>query len=586
MPDIFGWTGKVLRINLTDKSSDIINPSSGLYSSYIGGKGLAGYYLRPHCREKWDSPEMPLLFFTGPLVNTQSPTSGRFCVMSISPLTGTVGDSSAGGRFGTELKKAGWDGIIITGKSQDLCGISIVNEKIEFSDAGHLMNKTLSETFSSLPDKGSTAAIGPAAENGVLFANISFDGHSFAGRNGLGLVMAAKNLKYIYTEGSGKTQVFDREKLLSAREDIFRLVSASPVLKGELGISEYGTGALYDLMHSRRMMPTENFRKTQFSHAEEMNAWHYKHKYESRKTGCAGCHILCKKKSKDGEPIPEFETMSHFSALINNADIEKVMEASLICNEAGMDTISAASTISCYMEIKGLNADRIDLPGMLNDIAMSRGEGEMLKYGSLKYASLMKNTGSSMSVKGLELPAYDPRGAYGMALAYATSTRGGCHLRAYPVSHEILRKPVATDRFSFSGKARIIKLAEDMNAVIDSLTACKFIFFAATLEEYSATLNAVTGMDVTGQDLLKTGERIFYNERVMNYLNGFTSAEDDLPERFFNMEGSSGAGINIPAIDRKEFLETKKKYYIVRGLSPDGIPTKEKCDELGIEWIN
>ena len=586
MPEIYGWAGKILHINLTDRSSDIINPAPDLYLSFIGGKGLAGYYLRPFCRGKWDSPEMPLLFFTGPLVNTQSPTSGRFCVMSISPLTGTVGDSSAGGRFGTELKKAGWDGIIITGKSSSFCGISIFNDKVVFSDAENLRGATLSTTFSSIRGKGSTGAIGPAAENGVLFSNISFDGHSFAGRNGLGIVMAVKGLKYIHVEGTGKTSVYDSERLLSAREDIFRLVSASPVLKGELGISEYGTGALFDLMHSRRMMPTENFRHTQFSHAEEMNAWHYKHRYDSKKTGCSGCHILCKKKSKDGEPMPEFETMSHFSALINNNDIGRVMEASHICNETGMDTISAASTIACYMEIKGIDSDTLDLPGILNDISLSRGEGELLRYGSLKYASLMNNSGISMSVKGLELPAYDPRGAYGMALAYATSTRGGCHLRAYPVSHEILRKPVATDRFSFSGKARIIKLAEDMNAVIDSLTACKFIFFAATLEEYSSALNAVTGMDFTGQDLLKTGERIFYNEKIMNYLNGFSAEHDDLPERFFKSEGSSGGGINIPPLDRNEFLETRKKYYIVRRLSPDGAPLIEKCEELGLKWIN
>jgi aldehyde:ferredoxin oxidoreductase len=339
-------------------------------------------------------------------------------------------------------------------------------------------------------------------------------------------------------------------------------------------------------MNSRRMMPTDNFRETHFPHAEEMNAWHYKHKYDSKKTGCAGCHILCKKKTRDGKPIPEFETMSHFRALINNTDISRVMEASQICNETGMDTISAASTIACYMEIKGISYDRIDLPKILKDISLSLGEGELLKHGSLQYSNLMNKSGTSMSVKGLELPAYDPRGAYGMALAYATSTRGGCHLRAYPVSHEILRKPVATDRFSFSGKARIIKLAEDMNAVIDSLTACKFIFFAATLEEYAAAFSAVTGMDITGQDLMKTGERIIYNEKIMNYLNGFRAEHDDLPERFFTQEGSSGAGINIPPLDRNEFLETRKKYYIVRRLSPDGAPLIEKCEELGLEWIN
>jgi aldehyde:ferredoxin oxidoreductase len=586
MPELFGWTGKVLCINLTDKTYTSFTPLAETYHEYIGGKGMAGWFLRQHCTKPWNSPEMPLIFFTGPLVNTPSPTSGRFTVMSMSPLTGTVGDSSAGGKFGTEMKRAGWDGIIITGASPALYGVLINDDKVKFSDASHLTGKSTSETFASLPANGSTAAVGPAGENGVLFANISFDGHSFAGRNGLGLVMAAKGLKFIHVEGTVSARVFNPDELSAAREDIFRLVSASPVLKGELGISEFGTGALYDLMHSRRMMPTGNFRETQFSHAEEMNAWNYKQKYDTKKTGCSGCHILCKKNTRDGEPVPEFETMSHLSALIGNNDIEKVMEASRICNEAGMDSITAASTIACYMEINNITPDKFDFLNMLKNISLSCGEGGTLKLGSFKYAELSGKSSYSMSVKGLELPAYDPRGAYGMALAYATSTRGGCHLRAYPISHEILRKPVATDRFSFSGKARIIKLAEDMNAVIDSLTACKFIFFGASLEEYSRVFRAVTGVEVNGYDLMAAGERIYYNERIINYLNGFSGKDDDLPERFFTSGGTSGDGISIPPLSRVEFLETRQKYYKVRGLSPEGNPTKEKCDELGLEWIN
>jgi aldehyde:ferredoxin oxidoreductase len=262
------------------------------------------------------------------------------------------------------------------------------------------------------------------------------------------------------------------------------------------------------------------------------------------------------------------------------------MEASHICNEYGMDTISAASAIACYMEINKTESDKLDLIGLLKDIALSKNEGELLKFGSFKYASAANHIDSSMSVKGLDLPAYDPRGAYGMALAYATSTRGGCHLRAYPISHEILRKPVATDRFSFSGKARIIKLAEDMNAVVDSLTACKFIFFAASLEEYSKIFRAVTGEDMDGQDLIRVGERIYYNERIMNSMNGFTSKDDDLPERFFKYGGTSGDGISIPPINREEFLETRSKYYKIRGLTQNGECTKEKCEELELPWIN
>lgn len=586
MPELYGWTGKVLSINLTEKSFTALNPPEKIYRDFIGGKGMAGWYLRPHCTEPWDSPGMPLIFFNGPLVDTTSPTSGRFAVMSISPLTGTVGDSSAGGKFGTEMKRAGWDGIIITGKSSSPCGISVMEGNVSFHDASMLKGKLISEIFSSLPAKGSTAAVGPAAENGVLFANISFDGHSFAGRNGLGLVMADKGLKYIHVEGTGRTKVFNSAELSSAREDIFRLAAASPVLKGELGISEFGTGALYDLMNSRRMMPTDNFRETWFPHAGGMNAWNYREKYETKKTGCSGCHILCKKNSKNGEPIPEFETMSHFSALIGNPDIEKVMAASHICNEAGMDSITAASTIACYMEIEKIAPGKLDFTGLLKDISLSRGEGELLKLGSFRYATLSGNSSSSMTVKGLDLPAYDPRGAYGMALAYVTSTRGGCHLRAYPVSHEILRKPVATDRFSFSGKARIIKIAEDLNAVVDSLTACKFIFFSASIEEYARVFRAVTGIEVYGPDLMTAGERIYYNERIMNSLNGFSASDDDLPERFFSSGGTSDDGITIPSLNRNEFLETRGKYYRIRGLTPEGTPIKEKCEELGLEWIN
>ncbi|MEF2145639.1 MAG: aldehyde ferredoxin oxidoreductase C-terminal domain-containing protein, partial [Desulfovibrionaceae bacterium] len=192
--------------------------------------------------------------------------------------------------------------------------------------------------------------------------------------------------------------------------------------------------------------------------------------------------------------------------------------------------------------------------------------------------------GAAMAVKGLELAAYDPRGAYGMALAYAVSTRGGCHLRAYPVSHEILRKPVATDRFSFSGKARMIKIAEDQNAAVDSLTACKFLFFAATLEEYAKALSAATGEAASSESLMRIGERIVYDERIMNALNGFGAAEDDLPVRFFTEPGTGGEGIEVPPLDRATFLEARARYYRIRGLDANGLPTREKAGELGLTW--
>jgi aldehyde:ferredoxin oxidoreductase len=188
-----------------------------------------------------------------------------------------------------------------------------------------------------------------------------------------------------------------------------------------------------------------------------------------------------------------------------------------------------------------------------------------------------------MAVKGQELPAYDPRGALGMALAYALSSRGACHLRAYPISHEILRKPVATDRLSFSGKARIIKIGEDLNAVVDSLTACKFIFFAATLEEYAEAYRAVTGIQTTTQDLLTTGERIYYQERLINAANGFNRRDDDLPARFFEPPDNTDAAPAIKPIDRQAFRNARADYYTVRGLDPNGQPRDDMIRKLGLD---
>ncbi len=579
-----GWTGKMLQIDLTERSCEIVRPEETLYHERIGGKGLAGALLRPFATCDWRDAEMPLLFMTGPLVGTASPTSGRMCIMSRSPLTGTVGDASVGGTLGTQIKRAGLDGIVIRGRSGRPVGIEIVDDKVTFCDASECLGMGTGRLFERLKSKGAAALTGPAADNGVMFANIMVDGAYTAGRNGLGLVCAAKNLKYVTVLGTGETGVADPEALKKVREDIFRLIASSPILLGEHGIAQYGTGALYDLMNSRRMMPTSNFRETWFAGAPALNAAAYKARYAPKRAGCRGCHVLCKKIAPDGTHMPEFETMSHFSALIGNSDMDTVVRANTLCNELGMDTISAAATLGCYAEITGgvLDGDRII--ALLDLIGRGQGIGIELGQGSYRYSAAMGCAERSMSVKKQELAAYDPRGAYGMALAYVTSTRGGCHLRAYPISHEILRKPVATDRFSFAGKARIIKIAEDLNAVVDSLTACKFVFFASSLEEYGKAYTAVTGVETTAQDLLAAGERIYYNERIMNALNGFSSADDDLPPRFFGEAGSSGNAIEIAAINRAEFLEARANYYRARGLDVDGMPTKEKAEQLGLNW--
>ncbi len=584
----YGHTGKILHLDLTRRQFRTETPSPEIYQKFLGGKGLGGHYFFPFSHLDWDHPQMPLCIFTGPLTATIAPTSGRAHLVSRSPLTGLVGDASAGGRLGVQLKRAGWDGIVITGRSSDPVGIHIEDQAVRFEDATPLWGKDTLELHKRLkPGKASLAAIGPAGENGCKFASITVDRHHSAGRTGLGLTMGDKGIKYLMVGGTGKTRIHDPALLKSAREDILRLTAASPALMGQYGFTCLGTGAVFDLMDNRRMMPTDNFQTTWFAHAGQLNANAYAKAYSPRKHGCMGCHILCKKIGRHrGQDLalPEFETMSHFTALIGCRDMELVMAANGLCNALGMDTISAASTLACHREITKKDYTPDQVLDLLRDMAFNRGEGQSLNQGSVAHAKAMGQPETAMAVKGLELPAYDPRGAYGMSLGYAVSTRGGCHLRAYPISHEVFRKPVSTDRFSFSGKARIIKLAEDLNAAVDALIACKFTFFAAGLEEYAKALTAVTGRETSAHDLMVLGERIYFQERMINAANGFDVRHDDLPRRFFTQSGSSGNRIHIPPIDRDAFVEARKKYYTIRGLSPQGLPLEEKALELELPW--
>lgn len=560
-----GHTGKGIKVDLNTGAISVYPIPSELYDGFLGGRGIGVAMIADYIKYDYDSPEMPIIFATGPLVGTPAITSGRMSVVSRSPLTGTVFDCSVGGRFGTRLKKAGYDLIEIRGVSDRWVALDIYNDEVTLKDAQHLTQKNISELALSDDKNASYATIGIAGEKQVRFASIVSDRHYCAGRGGLGAVMGAKRLKAITVKGDKRIDITDPEGLKNANIEIMRLLRASPSIFGEFGLSQYGTAALVDLIHSRRLEPTENFRKTFFAHALNYSGYKLKQHYDTKKTGCAGCPILCKKKGKKGEMIPEYETVSHFGALNQCGDLVTIVKANEICNQYGMDTISAASTVACYSETNGINLTPSMLIKLLIDIGNRHGIGNLLAEGSLRYATKVGKPSLSMSVKGLELPAYDPRGAYGMALSYATSNRGGCHLRAYPISHEILRKPVSTDRFSFEGKARIIKIAEDLNAVIDSLTACKFVFFAASLEEYSKALNAVVGSNHDVQSLLKIGEKIWNLERQLNESNGFNITDDDLPLRFFTEEGSSSENIKIPPLDREAFLKARTDYYRIRG---------------------
>jgi aldehyde:ferredoxin oxidoreductase len=560
----------MLCVDLTTRKSRHENIPPEFLHAYLGGRGLGVRLMRDQYRLDPFDPAMPLIFAVGPLCGTPAPTAARLSVVSRSPLTGTIYDCSAGGRFAWRLKAAGVDALVVTGMSEAPVAIAVTPTGVEVIDARQLWGKTVHETVAALSGRGSVAAIGPAGEQGGLFANIMMGEGNSIGRGGLGAVMGAKGLKAIVVNGDRPVAIADRERFEKARQDVMRLFRASPVIFGELGIAEYGTPALVDLMRQRRMAPTDNFRKTVFEESGNYSGPAIRRDFHAKKDGCYGCPIQCKKSTPSGEHLPEYETVSHFGGLNGIASLAAIVKSNTLCNELGLDTISAAATLSAWGEARGRFPDGEEVQRLLADIAFRRGDGELLSLGSRRVAEAMGRPSLSMSVKGLELPAYDPRGAYGMALAYCTSNRGGCHLRAYPISHEILRKPIATDRFSFSGKARIITIAEDTNAAIDSLVACKFSFFGATLEEYAELLAATTGIDYSPQELKEIGRRICLTERFYNCDNGFDVKDDSLPERFFMEPGSSGEGVEIPPVDRARFEEELQKYYRIRGLTPEG----------------
>ncbi|MGE4292564.1 MAG: aldehyde ferredoxin oxidoreductase C-terminal domain-containing protein [Desulfovibrio sp.] len=590
--DLFGWTGRLLHVDLNRGRCETRSLAPEVLRAWLGGRGLGGYLLRPTCTLAWDDPEMPVCICAGPLAGSGSPASGRAHFTSRSPRSPAMGDAPAGGRLGTQLKRAGWDAVVISGKGARPCGLEITNQEARIVPTPELSGLRTGEVFARLARFGSVACVGPAAERGSALACIAVDRHHAAGRTGLGLSLAVKNLKYLAVSGSGRVRVANKAALLRARGDVIRLTNASPVLLGQQGLARFGTAALSDLMDARRMMPTDNFQRTHFAHASELNAFALRRRYQPESHGCTGCHVRCGK-AASGAALPEFDALSHFTALINNGDLECAVRANALCGDLGLDAVASASALACLRETRGRDFGPGEVEALLEDMGAGHGgPGQdalaqgTLAQGADAVAAKAGRPETAMTVKGLELGACDPRGAYGLALALAVATRGGCAQRAATMSHEILRKPVATDRFSFSGKARMIKLAEDQIAATDSLAVCGYFFFAASLEEYARLYTAVTGLtgpESTAQGLMRAGERIVRNERTMNALNGVTAQDDDLPQRFFTQAGTGGEGIEVPPLDRAAFLEARTRYYRIRGLDETGLPAWENPEEPGAE---
>ncbi len=601
-----GYHGRILRVDLSQRKASTEPLAEDLARDYVGGRGLGSAMLWQELPAKIDplSPQNMLIFVTGPLNGTGAALSSRYEVVTKSPLTNTILSANSGGRFPIALKRTGFDAIILEGAAEKPCYLWVDDEQAELRDASGVWgldtHRTTERLLQETSAQAAVACIGPAGEAGVLYASVMNEMNRAAGRGGAGCVMGSKNLKAVVVQGSHKTPVADPEGFQEARKSALTMISEAPITKNAL--KEYGTAVLINIINQFGALPTRNFQEGYFPDADSVSGETLKELLYERSVGCATCSVACgrgtRTATRSGEG-PEYETMWALGPMCGVKDLELITEANYNCNELGFDTISAGSTIACAMELweRGYldqaTRDRIQ-DELGTDLRFGNGQavlrcteligrnegfGKDLAQGSLRLASRFGHAELSMSVKGLELAAYDPRGFKSMGLAYATSTRGGCHLRAYLIGPEALATPYAVDRFASAGKAALVILYQDLSALIDSLGLCLFTIFALNPEHYASLLSSVTGEPLDGKQILGIGERIWNLERLFNLREGFTSEDDTLPPRF-SQETLPRGHSKGQTVDLDPLLD---EYYALRGWETSGVPGAQKLAELRLE---
>jgi aldehyde:ferredoxin oxidoreductase len=587
-----GWMGRIVAVDLGTGAREDVVVSDETRRRYLGGRGLGVRLYSDLCPDPLDafSAENALIVTTGPLTGTFM-TSGRYQVVSRSPLTGTICDSSSGGSFGAALKGAGIDGLIIRGRAAGPVYLHVHDGEVEIHSAAALRGldtpSTQKAVQAALRSKASVACIGPAGENLVPFAAIMNDKDRAAGRGGLGAVMGSKNLKAIAASGGRPVEIADPAGYKDLTGRIDRAVDKNPVTGKSLQV--LGTSVLVNIINAHGMYPTENFRRGVFNDAEGTSGEKIAETILLKQSACFKCPIGCgrttRTKDKSGEG-PEYETVWAFGAHLGVSDLTAITEANYACNELGLDTITMGGTLGCAMELcetgvwdAGLRwGDAAGLLGWVTDTAHKRGIGAELALGSKRLAAKYGRPDLAMQVKGMEIPAYDPRGARGMALAYATSNRGGCHMRAYMIAPEILGHPVFLDRFGAAGKPELVALFQDVSAVVDSAVLCRFLQFALGISTFTEMLRTVTGLDFDDEELRTVGRRIYTLERLFNIRAGFGRSDDTLPPRFRDEEFQTGSS-RRRRVDLEGMLD---EYYAVRGWDRDGAPLPKTLADLGL----
>lgn len=612
-----GYAGKILFVNLTDKTIREEPIDLKVAEKYIGGKGYALYllyyrYLKSYIKKGIAprdidplGPENVLIFATGPITGVAgAPSPGRYHVMALrSPLTGSVASANSGGEFGPYMKFAGYDMIVVEGASEKPVYLEVVDGHAEIKDASDVWGKNVFDTTRILKEKVdaknvSVACIGPAGENLVLFANIMNDEHRAAGRTGVGAIMGSKKLKAIVVGGDKRPEIADPEGFRELSKKLIERMKKNPVT-GE-GLPKYGTAILVNIINQAGMLPYKNWQYGYNPEADKISGETLAEKYLIKRRPCWGCQIGCGRVTRvqfgpyqilysEG---PEYESIWALGNDTGVMDLEAVIKANHFCDELGLDTISMGSTIATAMELyeKGYIPEE-DLQGMdlkfgnpaalveaVWRTAYKSGFGKMLALGSKRLAEMYGAPELSMSVKGLEMPAYDPRGAKGIGLNYATANRGGCHVTGYTISPEILGYPEKIDPLTPEGKAKWVKIFQDFTDVVNSAVNCLFVTFELGPKDYADLFNNIAGFNFTEQDVMTIGERIYNLERYIMSLYGFSAKDDTLPRRLTHEPMPEGP-VKGQVVELDKML---KEYYELRGWV-NGVPTKEKLKELGIE---
>ncbi len=594
------YNGKIARINLTTGEVKVESLDIELAKKFIGGRGLGTKFLYDEGVATVDplSPENKLIYMTGPMVGTKSPTAGRYMVVTKSPLTGMIASSNSGGIWGAKLKYAGWDGIIVEGKASKLSRINIEDDKIEILPAEEysmMKSEEVDEKLKALYPKASVCNIGPAGEKMSLLAAIMNDKDRAAGRSGVGAVMGSKNLKAITVSATENVILAENEDALKeAAKESNGLLREHPVTG--TGLPTYGTAVLVNIVNGVGSLPTNNWTgPSSFDGAEDISGEALAEKHLVKQGFCHRCPIGCGRViDLNGKIVggPEYEPLWAYGANCGNSDLQSINEANFWCNEYGLDAISTPCTIATAMELyeKGIIKEE-ECDGVPLEWGSGKAIVEWTKRmgeAELPLAKLMAN-GSyvlcehygcpelSMTVKKQELPAYDARSIQGIGITYATSNRGGCHVRGYLISPEVLGVPEQLDRTATEGKATWCKIFQDLTAVIDSMGLCLFSSFAMGAPQYASLLNAATGTEHDVNSLLETGDRIYNIERMFNKAAGMKPEDDRLPKRLLEEEIIGGPSKGM--LSKIEI--TLPEYYEVRGWV-DAFPTQETLDKLGL----